>query len=242
MEGKLSESVFSDSKRHIKKLDITFLTMKVALIGATGFVGAAVLQELISRGHQVTAIVRHPDKVAPQAGATAVRVNVLEAAEVARAVQGHEAVISAYNPGWTNPNLYAEFLQGADAIQQGVKGAGVGRLLVVGGAGSLYAPDGEQFADKPGLPAAILPGVTAARDYLNVLRKEQQLDWTFFSPALGMTPENSGQRRGTYRTGTDTPVYDAEGHSVLSVEDAAVALVDELESPQYIRARFTAAY
>jgi uncharacterized protein len=116
--------------------------MKVALIGATGFVGTAILNELLQRGHQVTAIARNPDSVQQHNNVVAKQVNVLDAEKVAGALKAHDAVISAYNPGWTNPNLYNEFLQGSASIQEGVKKAGTKRLLVTGGAGSLYVADG----------------------------------------------------------------------------------------------------
>jgi putative NADH-flavin reductase len=217
--------------------------MKVALIGATGFVGSAILRELLERGHQVTAIARHPEKLdithpnlAGKPG------DVLDENKVAELVKGHDAVISAYNPGWNNPNIYDEFLAGAKAIQAGMKKAGVKRLLVIGGAGSLEIAPGVQVIDTPEFPANIRPGASAARDYLNILKKEKDLEWTYFSPALEMHQGTSGVRKGSYRKGLDNPVYDDKGRSVLSVEDLAVAIVDELEHPKHIRERFTAAY
>ena len=216
--------------------------MKVALIGATGFVGTAVLTELTHRGHQVTAIVRNPAAVPPHALVVATQANALDATQVAEAVGGHDAVISAYNPGWTNPNLYAEFLQGSAAIQEGVKRAGGLRLVVVGGAGSLYVAEGVQKVDTPGFPEEWKPGALAARDYLNQLRNEQELDWTLLSPAIEMHQGTSGERTGHYRTGLETPVYNEAGRSIISVEDVAVAIVDEIERPQHLRQRFTVAY
>lgn len=112
--------------------------MKVALIGASGFVGSAVLKELLQRAHQVTAIVRSPGKIAPAENLTVIAVNVLDEAALQTAIAGHEAVISAYNAGWTNPDLYQEFLKGSKSIQASVKNAGVKRFIVVGGAGSLF--------------------------------------------------------------------------------------------------------
>ncbi|MBE7172379.1 MAG: NAD(P)-dependent oxidoreductase [Williamsia sp.] len=216
--------------------------MKVALIGATGFVGKAILHELVERGHHVTAMARHPESIQPHKEVVAIKINVLDAEEVAKAVKGHDAVISAYNAGWTNPNLYNEFLQGAAAIQEGVKQAGVKRLVVIGGAGSLYVAEGMQVVDTPGFPEQWKPGALAARDYLNVLQNEQDLDWTFLSPAVEMHHGTSGERKGQYRTGLDNPVYNEQGRSVISVEDVAVAIVDEIEDPKHIRRRFTVAY
>lgn len=115
------------------------------------------------------------------------------------------------------------------------------RLIVIGGAGSLYI-DGKQLVDGPDFPAAFKPGAGAARDYLNILRGNKTLDWTFFSPAIEMNHETSRVRTGKYRTGLENPVFDASGRSIISAEDVAVALVDELEQNQHIRQRFTAAY
>jgi uncharacterized protein len=216
--------------------------MKVALIGASGFVGTAILNELLQRGHQVTAIVRNPGKIAPAENVTAVSVNVLNETEIKNAVAGHDAVISAYNAGWTNPDLYNEFLKGAQTIQEGVKQSGVKRLIFIGGAGSLFIAPGQQLVDTEAFPAEWKPGALAARDYLNILKKETELDWTFLSPAVEMHQGTSGNRKGKYRTGLESPVFDADSRSMISVEDTAVAIVDELESPKHIRKRFTVAY
>jgi putative NADH-flavin reductase len=217
--------------------------MKVALIGASGFVGKAILHELINRGHEVTAIARHPENVVTGAGkVTAITANAFDANEIATAVKGQAGVISAYNAGWTNPNLYNDFLQGSKAIQEGVKKSGVKRLIVVGGAGSLFVAKDIQLVDTPQFPQAFKMGASAARDYLNILNNENDLEWTFVSPAIEMHQGTSGERKGTYRTGLDYPVFDANGKSIISVEDTAVAIVDELEHPQHIRQRFTIAY
>lgn len=215
--------------------------MKVALIGASGFVGKAVLNELLERGHQVTAIVRDSNKLQLQDGLRVTAADATNADALAEVIKGNDAVISAFNAGWTNPNLYADFLSGSKAIQQGTKKSGVKRLLVVGGAGSLFI-DGQQLVDSPEFPAEYKAGATAARDYLNELKKEMELDWVFLSPAIEMHPGTSGVRKGTYRTGTESPVFNEEGRSVLSVEDLAVVIVDEIEQSKHNRQRFTAAY
>jgi uncharacterized protein len=216
--------------------------MKVALIGA-GFVGSAILKELTNRGHEVKVLVRNPDKVTVSNNkVTVVAANALQADEVAEQVKGSDAVISAYNAGWTNPNLYHDFLQGSQAIQAGVKKAGVKRYIVIGGAGSLYVAPDTQLIDTPQFPADYITGASAARDYLNILKQEQELDWTFLSPAIEMHQGTSGERKGTYRKGLENPVFDANSRSIISVEDIAVAIVDELENPKHIRQRFTVAY
>jgi putative NADH-flavin reductase len=213
--------------------------MKIALIGATGFVGSAVLKELLSRGHSVVALARDPAKVAAQSGLEARLADVLQPDSVAAAVKGVDAVVSAYNAGWTNPNLYAEFLQGSAAINAGLQQAGVKRLIVVGGAGSLFVAPGVQLVDTPEFPAQWKPGALAAREALNQIRAETALDWSFVSPPAHLEP---GERRGSYRLGGDELLADAEGHSRISVADLAMAIVDELEAPKHVQQRFTVAY
>lgn len=217
--------------------------MKIALIGASGFVGSHVLTEALKRGHEVTAIVRHPEKITIQDPLLTVKKgDVLQEGEVAALVAGHDVVISTYNPGWHNPRIYDEFLEGAQSIQQGVKKAGVRRLLVVGGAGSLEIAPGVQLVDTPEFPAEWKPGALAARDYLNILKNEKELDWTFLSPAIIMHPGVKTGRTGQYRTGTDQPVFNADNVSTVSVEDLAVALLDEAANKAFIRKRFTIGY
>ncbi|RYY50982.1 MAG: NAD(P)-dependent oxidoreductase [Chitinophagaceae bacterium] len=216
--------------------------MKVALIGATGFVGQAVLNELLQRGQQVTAIVRDSSKIASAANLRPVVADVHDKATLTNSLKGHDVVISAYNAGWTNPNIYDDYLAGSAAIQAAVKASGVKRLIVVGGAGSLYISDNQQLVDTEGFPAEWKPGALAARDYLNIIKAEKELDWTFLSPAIEMHQGTSGKRKGAYRTGLEKPVFDENQRSVISVEDLAVAIADELEHAKHIRQRFTVAY
>lgn len=213
--------------------------MKLALIGATGFVGSAVLAELLSRGHQVTVLSRQPSKITAQPGVTAVQADVLDAAQVARAVSGHDAVVSAYNAGWKNPDLHDEFLRGTRAIFEGLKQAGTKRLLVVGGAGSLYVAPGVQLVDTPEFPAEWKQGALAAREALNLIRQESALDWTFLSPPVFLAP---GERRGAFRVGGDEVLFDGGKPAGISVADLAVAIANEIEQPQHLRARFTVGY
>lgn len=214
--------------------------MKVALIGA-GFVGTALLKELSDRGHEVKVIVRHPEKVTVEADKVSVVKGDALVDDLSPLLKGSDAVVSAYNAGWTNPNLYNDFIEGSKAIQQSVKASGVKRFIVIGGAGSLYI-DGKQLVDGPHFPAEYKAGATAARDYLNILKEEKALDWTFFSPAIEMHQGTSGERKGTYRTELESPVFNAEGRSILSVEDLALVIADELEDPKHVGRRFTAAY
>ncbi|HUB61110.1 MAG TPA: NAD(P)H-binding protein [Puia sp.] len=217
--------------------------MKIAVIGATGFVGTALLKELTDRGHEVTAIARHPEKLSVKGPLVhPVAADVLNIQQIADLVKRHDAVVSAYNPGWDDPQIYEHFMAGARAIQEAVRRSGVKRLIVIGGAGSLEVSPGVQLIDTPHFPAAYKAGASGARDYLGELRGEKELEWTYFSPAIFMNHEHSGVRRGHYRLGIDSPVFDAEGKSVLSVEDLAVVIADELERPKHVRMRFTAGY
>ncbi|GAB6120390.1 NAD(P)-dependent oxidoreductase [Dysgonomonas termitidis] len=216
--------------------------MKVALIGATGFVGSHLLQELVNRGFEVTALARSVDKIPVKDGQPkAVAADVTDLKALAAVLKGNDVVLSAFNPGWSNPNIYNDFMKGSEAIRQAVKEAGVKRYVMIGGAGSLYI-DGRQIVDGADFPESIKPGATAARDYLDVLKKEKELDWTMFSPAINMHPGIKTGRTGKYRLGTDEPVFDKDGESVLSVEDLSVAVVDEIENHKFSRQRFTAGY
>jgi len=216
------------------------MIMRVIVIGGTGFVGSKIVNELADRGHSVKTIVRNADKIENKS-IEFVEKDVLNDA-ITNDLTGADVVVSAYNAGWTNPDLYNDFLKGSHAIEQAVVNAGVKRYIVVGGAGSLFDKEGNQLVDSADFPENIKPGAVAARDYLNELKQNQALDWTFFSPAIEMHPRTSGIRKGTYRTGLDHPVVDENGRSVLSVEDVAVAIADEVEHPKHIKQRFTAAY
>ena len=215
---------------------------KVAVIGATGFVGTQVVKELANRGYFVNALARNTSKIEESENVKAVTADIYNTAELSEILKGNDAVISAFNPGWTNPNIFEDFLKGAESIEKAVEKAGVKRYITVGGAGSLYIAEGLQLIDTPEFPAEIKPGAEAARQYLEMIKKNEKLDWTFFSPAIEMHQGTAGVRKGTYRTALENPVFDENGRSVLSVEDVAVALVDELENNQFVKQRFTAAY
>jgi putative NADH-flavin reductase len=213
--------------------------MKIAVIGATGFVGSAILQEALQRGHEVTAIVRHPEKVTPHPKLRPHKADVQKEGEVTQSVAGHDAVISAFNPGWSNPDIYNQQIRGTRAIIDGVKKAGVKRLLFVGGAGSLEVKPGVQSVDLPEFPVEYKQGALATREALNLLRNEPSLDWSFLSPSADLFP---GQRTGKFRLGTDQLLADTQGKSRISVEDYATAMIDEVEKPKHIRRRFTVGY
>lgn len=217
--------------------------MMIAIIGASGFVGSALLDEAVRRGHTVTALCRHPENIDDDSElVTAKKADVFNEDALAEILEGHEAVLSAFNAGWDNPNLYQDFLEGSKSIQRAAKKADVGRLLVVGGAGSLEIEPGKQLVDSPDFPEEYKEGAKAARDYYEIIRREKKLDWTFLSPAIQMNPETEHKRTGRYRIGKDQPVYNSEGNSIISVEDLAVALLDELENEDFVNQRFTVGY
>ena len=213
--------------------------MRVALIGATGFVGSALLSEALKRGHEVIAIVRHPEKLEPRKRLVAIGVDVNDTDRLAISIRGCDALISAFNPGWKNPNLYDDQVRGTASIIAAVKKAGVARVLWVGGAGGLEAASGMRVVDDPKFPDWVRPGSLATIDALEQLRREPQLDWTFLSPSAEM---REGTRTGTFRLGGDRILVDANGQSRISVEDFAVAMIDELERPAHSRQRFTVGY
>jgi putative NADH-flavin reductase len=213
--------------------------MNVALIGATGFVGSALLSELIDRGHTVTAIVRHPEKIEHRSGLVAKAGDVYDTSALAELIEGCDALISAFNPGWKNPNLYADQVRGTASIIAAAKKAGIKRVLWVGGAGGLEVKPGVRVVDNPDLPSWVKPGSLATIDALEQLRKEPQLEWSFLAPSAAL---KAGQRTGKFRLGSDQLVVDANGDSVISVQDYAVAMIDELENPRHVRQRFTVGY
>ncbi|RQO73737.1 histidine kinase [Pedobacter sp. KBW01] len=216
--------------------------MKVALIGASGFVGKAILNELVNRGNDVTAIARDTDKIeSSDEKVTKVAVDVLDIEKLAGALSGADAVVSAFNAGWSNPNLYNDTVTGAEAIQAAVKASGVKRYIFIGGAGTLQI-DGHQLVDGPNFPAEFKPGASAVRDYFNTLKQETELDWLFFSPAIEMHHGITTGRTGKYRLGKTSPVFNEAGRSILSVEDLAIVIVDELENNAHHQEQFTAAY
>jgi hypothetical protein len=218
--------------------------MKVALIGATGFVGKHILAELLQRGHRVTALVRHPETLPAHPHLTAESVDVLDRESLARALTGHDAVISAFNPGRgsTDPDIFEKHVAGHKAILAATNKSGVKRLLAVGGAASLKTAAGDEYLDSAEFPPEFAPfrdGIRGTRELYYLLKKEPHLDWVFLSPSVRLIP---GTRTGNYRVGTDHVLYDANGASTISLEDYAMAMVDELEQPQHHRERFTVGY
>ena len=213
----------------------------VLLIGATGFVGSAVLNELVSRGHKVTAVVRNIEKLAKSDLVDAVKEDVANVDAIAKLAEGKDAIISAYNPGWMNPELDTLITENYPKILEAAKKSGVERLLIVGGAGTLFCAPGLRVVDSGAIPAEIMGGVRPLGDfYLNTLMNENDIDWVFFSPAGVFDQE--GKKTGNYRLGKDDLIVDAEGNSHISVQDYADAMVNELEKPAHHKERFTIGY
>ena len=214
---------------------------KIVIIGATGYVGSAILKEALGRGHQVKAIVRDPSKLTLiHPHLKVVGGSVTDTDFLSRELAKSDAVISAFNPGWSNPNIYEETLEGYGSILCAVRNSGVHRFLMVGGAGSLLVAPGRQLMDEPDVPKKLLPGIRGmAKVYTDLLLPEKSVDWVFVSPAANMAP---GERTGKFRLGKDELIVDESGDSNISVEDFAVAMIDELEQEKHHQERFTLGY
>lgn len=203
--------------------------MRIALIGITGRVGSRVADELLKRGHQVTGIARNLGDVNPQPGLTVKQGDATDPQGLTALLVGHDAVVSA-----------SRFVSSdAKPLIAAVKDAGVPRLLVVGGAGSLQVAPGKMLIDTPEFPDAYKPEARAGVVFLDALRQEKVLNWTFLSPSALFEP---GERTGKFRLGDDVLLADDEGKSWISMEDYAIALADEIETPRHTRRRFTIGY
>lgn len=217
-------------------------TQKIAVIGATGYVGKAVVKELAARGHQVTGFARHIDDIAHDADITLVQADVTQA-DFAQNLQGFDAVVSAYNAGWHNPNIAQDFAIGAEAIIASAKQANVSYLLIVGGAGSLYVADGVQLIDTPDFPKEIYDGANAARQMLESLKDRRDVNWALISPPalLGVTGGYSEARTGHYRLGDNYLLMNGDAPAGLSVADLAIAIADDVENKAHLYQHFTVA-
>jgi putative NADH-flavin reductase len=212
--------------------------MNIALIGASGFIGSAVLAEALSRGHQVSALVGRPERLTAHTQLRALKADVQDSAALATQLKGHQAVITAFS-GHAQTDVLGYYLKGFRSIVQATKQADVSRLLVVGGAGSLEVAPGVLLIDTPQFPEAYKATAEGARQALQLLREEPHLDWTLLSPSLMIVP---GERTGRFRLGGDQLLFSAQGDSRISVQDYAMAMIDELEHPAHRRARFTVGY
>ncbi len=209
--------------------------MNIVLFGATGMIGSRILDELVSRGHGVTAVIRDPAKLAGHENVIGTAGDILDADSVKEAVEGADVVVSAYGPGSANPDV---LVRATASLLKGVAAAAVKRLIAVGGAGSLEVAPGMQLVDTPDFPAEWKGVALAHRNALELI-KASALDWTSLSPAAYLHP---GERTGKYRLALDQLITDEKGGSEISAEDFAIALADELENPQHIRQRFTVAW
>jgi hypothetical protein len=220
--------------------------VKIALVGATGSIGSKILSEALNRGHQVTAVARdiaplpsHPNLLAKQCDAT-------NRSALAKILAGHDAVISAVNPGRgrePSADPFEHDLGVYRTVFEAAKDAGVKRFLTVGGAASLKLPSGEELLDSEMFPKAFepfKPAIRAMREFLyQVLKPERDVDWVFLAPSSMIQP---GARTGKFRLGRDDLLFDDKGESRISIEDFAMAMIDELENPKHHRVRFTVGY
>jgi len=217
--------------------------MKIVIIGATGFVGSKVCDEALARGHHVTAIVRKPETLPSHPHLAARSLDILDTASLAKALAGHDAIVSAYSPGRGSPieTVYQAFVAAHRSIIDAVKLSGVVRYLAVGGAASLKTPEGVEFMDSPAAAgfAPFMPALRGTREQYYMLKDEPKLDWVFLAPSVMLAP---GERTGKYRTGKDHILYSEPGKSAISLEDYAVAMIDEIERPAHHRERFTVGY
>lgn len=213
--------------------------MRIAIIGATGYTGSALTKEALARGHQVAAIARRSAAMPEHPNVRAVSLDVSDVAGLAEHLRGTDVVISAFSAGTAGEDAYERQVSGFRSILEAVKRADVPRFLVVGGAGSLEVAPSVQLVDTPQFPAQWKANALATREALRVLRSEAELVWTFLSPAALLTP---GTRTGTFRIGSDALMVDENGESRISIEDYAVAMIDEAENARHPRQRFSVAY
>lgn len=212
--------------------------MKIAVFGASGRIGSRIVKEALNRGHSVTAVVRYPENYTGEAPHLKVaKGDLFKAQDVQTGAFDQDAVVSAYNNTLgAEPSTIAEV---ALPLISGLKQAGVKRLIIVGGAGSLDVSPGVQLVDAPGFPEAYKPAALAHREALKIYKNEKELEWTYISPAAEIAP---GERTGVFRTGTAKLLTDESGKSHISMEDFAKPVIDEIEKPLHIREQMTAGY
>jgi putative NADH-flavin reductase len=201
---------------------------KIALVGASGNIGSRILEEALRRGHSVTGIARHPEKIAAQPGLTVAQGDVADPASLASTIRGAEVLVVSIR--WTD---------NATQVLEAARQSAVKRLITVVGAGSLEASPGVRVLETPEFPVAWRPGAEGAARALQTLRSESAVDWVAFSPSFTIAP---GERTGKFRIGGDQLLRDASGESRISREDFAMAIVDEIEAPRHHRQRITVGY
>ena len=203
--------------------------MKIALLGASGSTGSRLLKEALTRGHQVTALSRHAEALAPQDHMTARNVDIKDAAALAEALRGHDVVVSSVR--------FRDF--DIVVLLSAIKAARVDRLVMVGGAGTLRVASGAELASTPAFPEAFKPEATAGKQVLDTLRSDRELNWTFLSPSALFAP---GERTGAYRLGKDDLLVGPDGKSRISQEDFSIALLDEVERGAHPKQRVAVGY
>ena len=207
--------------------------MKIALVGITGKIGSQIALEARKRGHAVTGISRREE---PSSGFLIVTADIFDQRALAAAAKGHDILASAFGP---SPDAISTLPEATRALVAAARAAGIKRVIVVGGAGSLEVSPGVQLVDTPGFPGMYKPYALAHREALTVLREAKDLDWTFFAPAAEIGP---GEKKGNFRVGSRTLIADASGHSQISYGDYADAFVTEIETGCYLKEIATAAY
>jgi putative NADH-flavin reductase len=211
--------------------------MKIALIGASGNIGQRIAAEALRRGHMVTAIARNRKKITIDGKElNIIKGDIFVSAEVQNLVKGHDLVINASGPGQGDPQ---SIITATRSVFEGMKKSGVKRLITVGGAGSLKIANGIDLVDTPQFPPSWKAAAKAHRDALKLYRAEKELEWSYASPAEFIEP---GKRTGKFRWGDDALLADEKGDSRISMEDFAIAVLDEAEQARHIRKRFTVAY
>lgn len=212
--------------------------MELVILGASGFIGSAITAEALARGHQVTAVVNRPERIAPKAGLTVVGLDVNNTEALTQLISGKATVISAFS-GHAQQDVKGYYVRAFNSVYAAAKAGKVGRLLVVGGAGSLLLPDGSRLLDMPGFPAEYRGTAEGAAHVLQLLTEQRVLNWGYLSPAAEIFP---GDKTGSFRLGLDSLITDGLGKSRISTGDYAVAMLNEAEQPQHVNQRFTLAY
>lgn len=210
--------------------------MKVLVLGADGAIGRGLVKEALYRKCEVTALLREPSRLHEEHAALTIRTgDLLGPGAIAAAAAGCDAILTAFG---SEPGEGALLPEAARLIIEGAHAAGVTRLIVAGGSGTLLTAPGVRLMDSPEYPQELLPLAQAHAEAYEIFA-QSDLDWTYASPAAWIEP---GRRTGNFRVGMSLLVTDDEGHSRISIEDFAAAIVDELDDPNFIRARFTVGY
>lgn len=215
--------------------------MRAAIIGATGLIGVGLVPEAARRRHDVMALCRHPEQVPAQTHVTPVKCDIFDTAALEGILRGQDAVIHSYSPRRDHErDRAAPHAAATRCIIGATRRAGVKRLLAVGGAGTLLMPDGSRVMDHPDFPPEYMESAISTAEVLTILKAEaDDLDWTFLCPSLFFDDRG---RSGAFRLGTDHALFGPDGRSTISIEDYAIAMIDELERAQHMRQRFTVGY